>query len=94
MGTINYMSPEQAKAQAVDERTDIWSLGVMLYEMVTGLMPFGGPTTSHTLVQIIEKEAAGVSENSRRAARVSADHSQGDGEESGRALSIREGHGD
>jgi len=56
MGTINYMSPEQAQARAVDERTDIWSAGVMLYEMVTGLMPFGGPTTSHTLVQIIEKE--------------------------------------
>lgn len=56
MGTINYMSPEQAKTQPVDERTDIWSLGVMLFEMVTGLMPFGGPTSSHTLVQIIEKE--------------------------------------
>ena len=56
MGTINYMSPEQARAMKVDERTDIWSVGVMLYEMVTGVMPFGGPTSSHTLVQIIEQE--------------------------------------
>src|SRR6185369_14731422 len=58
MGTINYMSPEQAQSRAVDQRTDIWSTGVMLYEMVTGAMPFGGPTVGHTLVQIIEREPA------------------------------------
>jgi len=56
MGTINYMSPEQAQSQTVDERTDIWSTGVILYEMVTGAKPFSGPTTGHTLVQIIDKE--------------------------------------
>jgi len=56
MGTINYMSPEQAQSRAVNERTDIWSTGVMLYEMVTGAMPFSGPTVSHTLVQIIDKD--------------------------------------
>ena len=56
MGTINYMSPEQTQAQAVNERTDIWSTGVMIYEMVSGLMPFKGATVSHTIVQILEKD--------------------------------------
>ena len=56
MGTINYMSPEQAQARAIDQRTDIWSTGVMLYEMVAGRMPFSGITTSHTIVQILEKD--------------------------------------
>ena len=61
MGTINYMSPEQAKAGEIDERTDIWSTGVIMYEMVTGKMPFRGSTTSHTIVQILEKHPVPVS---------------------------------
>jgi len=56
MGTINYMSPEQAQAHVVDERTDLWSTGVIMYEMISGGMPFKGATTAHTIVQIIEKE--------------------------------------
>jgi len=58
MGTAFYMSPEQAKGMAVDARSDVWSLGVVIYEMVTGLLPFAGDTSNETISLILQKEPA------------------------------------
>jgi eukaryotic-like serine/threonine-protein kinase len=56
VGTAAYMSPEQARGQAVDKRTDIWAFGCVVYEMVTGRAPFARDTTSDTLAAILERE--------------------------------------
>ncbi|MDQ6652177.1 MAG: protein kinase [Acidobacteriota bacterium] len=58
MGTAYYMSPEQGKGINVDARTDLWSLGALLYEMVTGHVPFAGETPTETVSLILQKEPA------------------------------------
>ena len=61
MGTVYYMSPEQARGLPVDARTDVWSLGVVLYELVTGQKPFVGQTQTDVIISIAEREPAPLS---------------------------------
>jgi serine/threonine protein kinase len=61
MGTVYYMSPEQARGLSVDARTDVWSLGVVLYELITGQKPFVGQTQTDVIISIAEREPAPLS---------------------------------
>src|SRR5439155_15078262 len=56
LGTVNYMSPEQARGKPLDKRSDIWAFGCVLYEMLTGRRAYKGETPSDTISAILEHE--------------------------------------
>lgn len=67
MGTVAYMSPEQARGLPLDARTDIWSLGVVLYEIVSGRKPFEGQTPTDVIISVAEREPAPLTSHAREA---------------------------
>ncbi|MEK7725093.1 MAG: serine/threonine-protein kinase, partial [Acidobacteriota bacterium] len=62
VGSVGYMSPEQARGKEVDSRTDLWNLGVVFYEMLTGGGPFDGETMTDILANIIHKEPSPITD--------------------------------
>ncbi len=88
MGTFSYMSPEQARGQVVDHRSDLFSLGVLLYEMLTGVTPFSGPTAADVLASLIGREPAPPSSASSGAVGDRPHRREGTSQERSGSLSV------
>ncbi|HEX8249658.1 MAG TPA: protein kinase [Pyrinomonadaceae bacterium] len=69
MGTVFYMSPEQARGKQIDERSDVWSLGVILYEMTTSQLPFQDETASDVIASILKSNPAPITHHAKDAPR-------------------------